>query len=222
MRCLAVVAVVLMTASCTEWLEVDDGTEDELVLPSGRPLIMPSAPPEAGGRGPIVPATPGLRVPLAGYWLRARLDIADILLPYTWASLSAGAGKGYLRIEGATSATDDPGNSVAQAFRAVIPIVLPGGTDIDSLDGLTLKAQALTAATVSLRTSATDAWTIELQRLTLSTVQGNLIVGSLEGEARRGARGQRPRRFEAGFIALRAPEPTLPEPTPEPPGLPLP
>jgi len=207
------VVLALLMGACTDWLEVDDGEDDsELVLPAGRPLVMPSAPPESGSRGPIVPATPGLRVPLAGYWLRARLDVADVLLPYTWASLSRGDERAYLRIEAATSATDEPGPGATQELRAVIPIALPGGAELDSLDGLTLKAQALAAATVSMRSSPSDTWSIELERLTLTEVQSNLIVGTLEGQARRGTRGQRTRRFEAGFIALRAPEPSAPTP----------
>ncbi|MCC6623058.1 MAG: hypothetical protein IT385_17505 [Deltaproteobacteria bacterium] len=205
----AILAAAFLVAGCTEWLEVDDGTGDEpiLELPVGRPLVLPSASPEAGGRGPIVPATPGLRVPLAGYWTRARLDAADLLLPYTWAALSEGRGQVVFRMEGATSTADDPTAAAGQSLRAVIPITLPPGTDASALAGLTLAGPSLSAATVALRTSAADIWLVEPTRLAFEAVRSEIVVGTIEGVARRGAKGQRARRFEAGFIALRAPEP---------------
>jgi len=193
--------------ACTEWLEVDDGGDEPVLeLPVGRPMVLPSAPAEAGGRGPIVPSTPGLRVPLAGYWTRARLDTADLLLPYTWASLVEGKGFVLLRIEGAMASADEPAAVASQSFRVVIPITLPPGTDTEALAGLTLGKQALTQSAVSIRTSPNDLWIIDPDRLTFDVVRSDVIVGTLEGEARRGARGQRARRFESGFVALRAPE----------------
>jgi hypothetical protein len=193
--------------ACTEWLEVDDGGDEAVLeLPVGRPMVLPSAPAEAGGRGPIVPSTPGLRVPLAGYWTRARLDTADVLLPYTWASLVEGRGFVLLRIEGAMASADEPTAVASQSFRVVIPITLPPGTDTGALAGLTLGKQALAQAAVSIRTSPNDLWIIDPDRLTFDVVRSDVVVGTLEGEARRGARGQRARRFESGFIALRAPE----------------
>lgn len=204
------VALAFGVGACPEWLEIDD-EDDELVDELARvqsrvgPVLMPSAPAEAGGHGPIVPATPGLRVPAAGYWTRARLDVADLLLPYTWASFLHGDDHVTLRIE-ASRREDDDGAQLPR-LHAVIPIALPRGTDARQLAGLTLGPDALSGAVASLQTTRRDRWQVDLTHLSLERVEDGLVRGTLEGVARRGARGQRERSFQAGFLALRAPEP---------------
>jgi len=224
------VAVALGSGGCIDWLEVDDG-EPEYQLPVGEPLVLPNEPPLLDAPGPLVPRSPGLRVPLAGYWTRVRLDALDLLFPFSWVSLtSAKRGSGpecetlglataparqcnsavLLRLEGSTSQGDDPSEIGAQGvtgFRAVIPITLPPGTDVSVIrDGFELPEKALASATMALRTSAQDLWLITPTRLRFDRVAHGIITGSLEGEARRGAKGQRVRRFAAAFIALRAPD----------------
>lgn len=205
-----VVALAFGGGGCPEWLEVDD-EDDELVDELARvqsrvgPVIMPSAPAEAGGHGPIVPATAGLRVPALGYWTRARLDIADLVLPYTWAAFLHGDDHVTLRIE-ASRREDDDGAKLPR-LHVVIPIALPRGTDARQLAGLTLGPESLAGAVASIRTTRRDRWLIELTHLSLERVDDELVRGTLEGVARRGARGQRERSFQAGFLALRAPEP---------------
>jgi len=80
------VGCALALGACAEWLEVDDDAEAlaanaaRETLRGERP-VYPSRWAEPGGDGPLVPSTPGLRVPLAGYWTRVRLDTMDIVLP---------------------------------------------------------------------------------------------------------------------------------------------
>ena len=220
----------LGSGGCIDWLEVDDG-EPEYQLPIGEPLVLPSEPALLDAPGPLVPRTPGLRVPLAGYWTRVRLDAHDLLFPFSWVSLtSASHGSSadcqvvgaagvpsrvcnsavLLRLKGSTAHGDDPTEIGAQGvtgFRAVIPITLPPGTDASVIrDGFELPEKALASATMALRTSAQDLWLITPTRLRFERVAPGIITGSLEGEARRGAKGQRVRRFAAAFIALRAPD----------------
>ncbi|MFT7580384.1 MAG: hypothetical protein ACI9MR_002053 [Myxococcota bacterium] len=206
-----VCAVALTLPGCLEWLEVDDGDaenpDEGPAIAAGRPAVRPNAPPTAGGSGPIVPATPGLRVPQAGYWTRARLDVGDIVLPYTWVAFNARAGSVIMRFEGAHRGVNEYGVQTPPTLRAVIPITLPRGTDASAIAGLTLGKEALRDATVSLRTTGKDLWLVTLERLSLDTVEPTVVTGSFEGIARRGSRGQVERAFRAGFIALRAPEP---------------
>ena len=212
-RLFALVLGAVMLSACIDWLEVDEGEEQAYVVPVGEPLVLPSEPALLDAPGPLVPKTPGLRVPLAGYWTRVRLDAHDLLFPYSWAALSTAESVVLLRIEGSTAQGDDPSEVGAQGvigFRAVIPIALPAGTDASVIqDGFTLVDKALAEGTVAVRTSAKDIWLVTPTRLTFEHVDKGLLAGSLEGEARRGARGQRARRFAAAFIALRAPEEDL-------------
>ena len=225
---LSVALAVGASGGCIDWLEVDEGEEPVYTLPVGEPRVLPSEPALIDAPGPLVPRTPGLRVPLAGYWTRVRLDALDLLFPFTWASLlSAKQAVGgedaqveaLFRIEGSTSHGDDPSEVGAQGVtgvRAVIPITLPAGTDASVIrDGFELTAKALEAATVAVRTSAQDLWLVTPTRLRFDRVDGSLLMGSLEGEARRGAKGQHARRFEAAFIALRAPDDEADEGRPE-------
>lgn len=199
---LAVVATGL--TGCPEWLEVDDGEEVPAEVPMGTPLVLPTALATAAGEGPYVPRTPGLRVPLAGYWTRARLDTLDALFNYTWVSVDQGEDRLFLRLE-AVHGQSDAGYQVGPSLKVVVPIALPPGTDASVLkDGFVLRGDALTGAVVGFRTSSSDLWQVELTRLELTTVRPNLIVGTLEGLARRGAQGQRGRSFAASFVALDA------------------
>ena len=200
-------------AGCPEWLEVDDTTAeeeaatDDLALLTGHigPVDLPDAPAEVAGQGPIVPATPGLRVPAAGYWTRARLDVADLILPYTWVSFLHSEDRVTVRLEAVRRGEDEAGPQLPW-LHAVIPVKLPRGTDASQLDGLSLGAAALADATAAIRTTPQDAWTLTLSHLRFDHVDDHVVTGTLEGIARRGAKGQRERSFIAGFVALRAPE----------------
>ncbi len=203
--------MLTFATGCIEWLEVDDGPEAEYQLPVGEPLVLPSEPALLDAPGPLVPRTPGLRVPLAGYWTRVRLDALDLLLPMSWVSLTSATGPAgeqvLFRLEAATGQGDDFGASSVVGFRAVIPIDLPAGTDLSVVrDGFELPDRALANATMALRTSSQDVWLITPTRLRFVRVAPGIITGSLEGEARRGAKGQRVRKFAAAFLALRAPD----------------
>lgn len=211
--------LALALGGCVDWLEVDEGEEPVYTLPVGEPLVLPSEPALIDAPGPLVPRTPGLRVPLAGYWTRVRLDAHDLLFPYTWASLlwaeevgppGASALRVLFRVEGSTAQGDDPsevGATRVAGIKAVVPITLPPGTDASVLrDGFELTAKALEGATVAVRTSSQDLWLVTPTRLRFDRVDPGLLMGSLEGEARRGAKGQRARSFVAAFIALRAPD----------------
>jgi len=208
----SLVGAATVAGGCVEWLEVSEEGEEPVEAPTVAerlegPRVLPAAPPDPGGTGLLVPRTPGLRVPAAGYWTRARLDIADLVLPYTWADLAVGRDLVVLRVEAARR----PGEDFLvgpPSFHAIIPIATPPGTGAAELArGLTLGADALTRASVALRTSPRDTWRVTLTRLTVDEVGDHLIRGSLEGIARRGTRGQRTRTFEAAFLALRAPDP---------------
>lgn len=192
---------------CPEWLEVDDGEDEAAEVPVGTPLVLPTALATASGDGPYVPKTPGLRVPLSGYWTRARLDSHDVLFAYTWVAVDQGEGRLVLRLE-AVDQQADSGYEAGPSFKAVVPIVLPPGTDATVLrDGFVLGGDGLTGSVVGLRTSAHDLWQVDISRLELQTVRPNLMVGALEGVARRGAQGQRGRRVLVSFIALRSDAP---------------
>lgn len=206
-----VVLLSVLGAGCTGWLEVDD--EEEVVeVPMGTPITLPTALATGSGEGPFVPKTPGLRVPLAGYWARARLDALDVLFTYTWVSVDAGEGRLILRLE-ATHGQADAGYELGPSLKSIVPISLPPGTDATVLrDGFVLQGDGLTGSVVGLRTSLQDLWQIELTRLELVTVKPNLMVGALEGVARRGAQGQRGRRVLVSFVALRSDAPRPGEP----------
>ncbi len=207
----ALVAAAIVSSGCPSWLEVDDPDASsggdavaEGTAPAN-PVVLPGAPADPGGEGPLVPNTPGLRVPAAGYWARARLDMADLVLPYTWAGFIPAADRVTFRLAAAVRGADDDGPATPR-LQAVVPIALPAGTDRSQLEGLTLGADALSAGVVSLQTTDRDRWLITLTRLSFEQVDERLVKGSMEGIARRGAKGQRTRSFEMGFLALRAPE----------------
>lgn len=197
---------LLGASGCPEWLEVDDG-EEAVEVPLATPLALPTALATAAGEGPYVPRTPGLRVPLAGYWTRARLDALDLLFPFTWLAIDQGEGRLVVRLE-ASHGQAESGYGLGTSLKAILPIALPPGTDASALrDGFALGGDGLTGAVIALRTSNQDLWQIDVSRFELVTVTPRLMVGALEGSARRGAQGQRARKVQVGFIALRADAP---------------
>ncbi len=204
------VALTVLTA-CPSWLEVDDEDASDsdvtgaLAGPGANPVVLPGAPADPGGDGLIVPNTPGLGVPLAGYWARVRLDVADVVLPYAWAGFMPAEDRVTFRLFAARRGADEAGPA-SPRLQAVVPIALPAGTDRSQLEGLTLGEDALAAGVVSLQTTRKDQWLITLTRLSFEEVDDRLVKGSMEGIARRGSKGQRTRSFEMGFLALRAPE----------------
>jgi hypothetical protein len=129
-----------------------------------------------------------------------RLQVADDLLPTTWASLHEGPGSLVLRLT-ATSGTEAGGAPVPPVLRAVIPIPVPAGTDPRSLGGLSFGAEALGQATVGYRTGEKDRWVCTLERLSLDVLEPGILVGTMEGLAKRGPKAERSLRFEAGFVA---------------------
>jgi hypothetical protein len=192
---------------CVEWLEIDEpgpGMEASPVREAARVEAppMPVAHPEPGGDGPIAPGTPGYRVPDAGYWTRVRLETLDLLLPYTQVVIHRLGDVAWLRLEA-------QGGEVftGPALRGVLRVAFPAGSATEDLAGVTLEGPSLAGSVLSLRTEGGDHWLVDLERMTLETVLGDLVVGVLEGEARRGVGGQRVRRIEVGFVATRVAEP---------------
>ena len=209
---------VCAQGGCLEWLEVDEpltASEPEEVapvLPSfGADASFPESPARATADGPIVPLTPGLRVP-DGYWARVRIDQADLLLPYSWAAVQpAGYSRdGELRgmlIRLQAHRTGVISKDAAQ-LRAVIRIATPPKTSPEDLVGLSFGADALTESTVSVRISKGTLWNVALKSLSIASMDDNVITGTLEGAARAGKRAKRSRSFRVAFVALRASEPT--------------
>jgi hypothetical protein len=206
-RWAAWLAGVVALSGCAEWLEVDAPGPGMASTPVKESLQveappMPVAHPEPGGDGPIAPGTPGYRVPDAGYWTRVRLETLDLLLPYTQVIVHRQGEKAFLRLEAA-----DGEPFTGPALRGVVAIAFPSGAATEDLAGVTLSGASLAGSVVSVRTAGGDHWLVDLQAMTLETVLPDLIVGVLEGEARRGVGGQRLRHVEVGFVATRLPEP---------------
>jgi hypothetical protein len=209
-----IVPLVCALGGCLEWIEVDDPaieSEPDEALPSvpsfGGDAMFPGAPARASAGGPIVPMTPGLRVP-AGYWIRVRIDQADVLLPYSWGAVQRA---GY-SLDGETRGmllrlqAHRMGQSSKEApqLRAVIRIATPPNTEPEDLVGLTFQEDALAESTVSVRISKGTLWSVALERLSIASMDANVITGTLEGQARAGKRAKRSRTFRAAFVALRA------------------
>ena len=200
-------AVAVSGSGCVEWLELDEpgpGMEPSAVREVMRVEAppMPVAHPEPGGDGPIAPGTPGYRVPDAGYWTRVRLETLDLLLPYTQIVVHRLGDVAWLRLE-----AQDGEVFTGPALRGVLRVAVPASSATEDLAGLTLRGPSLAGSTLSLRTAGGDHWLVELEALTLETVLGDLVVGVLEGQARRGVGGQRVRKLEVGFVATRVAEP---------------
>lgn len=215
-RLAVMVAALSVATGCPEWLEIGDDSEPEDQAPLSVPAVQPTEPARYEAPGPLVPRTPGLRVPLAGYWTRVRLDTLDVVFPFSWASLSVASDGSreeafaLLRLEGSSAQGDVPSEIGAQGvtgLHAVIPIELPIGTDLGAIrEGFELPREALAQAMVALRTSSQDIWLVTATHMRFDEVTPRLISGAIEGEARRGTQGQHVRRFSAAFFALRAPD----------------
>lgn len=211
---------MVLGAGCVEWLEMDLPEEggapaSSTHAPTARVRTTRVGLPKSGARvdakGPIVPRTPGLRVP-EGYFTRVRIDEADRLLPYTWVTVEetlvfepAGPRTALtMRLVASNASTD---GAASRALRGVVRIAVPGGTTVEALAGLSLGAEALVGSTLSVPMGRETSWLVTPTRLELDEVRDGLLKGSIEGEARRGSRSTRMRRFRAGFVALRAPAP---------------
>lgn len=213
-RVVLAAAATLASAGCPEWLEVDDPLPDAVLEaePPRPPAEMPTEPAAPGAPGPIVPGTPGLRVP-AGYFARVRLDTADLYLPFSWVVVHEGT-KAADPVEQpitvrllAAAGADKSGEPQQPLVRAVLPLSVPAGTVLDTLEGLDLGPEALRNATVSVTTEGSHHWIVEPTRLRLEHIEAGFIKGSLEGLAKRGTQAVNARPVRVGFIALRGPTP---------------
>ena len=213
MRRASLLAAVLLLTGCTDWLAVSEPPvqlelEEEV---EARDLDgLPTQPGRVEAKGKLIPRTAGLRVP-RGYMTHARLDNADFLLEYTWAAFdrtrspgSQPAPRMTLRVV-ATSEVVGANRPESPSVRAVFPLVLPKGTQVDDLEGLTVREEGLSESRVGIRTSAEHHWIVTPTRLSIESVTGQAIRGSFEGRARRGLKSDRVRTLRAGFTALRAP-----------------
>jgi hypothetical protein len=214
LRLWPLLALALMSAGCVEWLEVDEpGPEmPERVEAPRPPAEMPTESASVSAAGPIVPGTPGLRVP-AGYFARVRLDTADLYLPFAWVVVHEGT-KAADPVEQpitvrilAASGADKQGEPEEPLLRGVLPLAVPAGTRLDALEGLDLGADALRDATVSVTTEGSHHWIVAPTRLRLEHIDERFIKGSLEGMARRGTQAPNARPVRIGFVALRGPTP---------------
>ncbi len=195
--------------SCTEWLEVDEEEADTLE-PRGhlanvprRPFRLPTEAARLDGLGPLVPRTPGLRVP-EGYWTRARLDVADLWMPYSWMATDPVPGALVVRLLAVGEAAEEDEPLPAPTLRAVLRVSVPDGTTLQALEGLELGAEALEGSTLSLVTRGEHRWLVTPEHLRLEAVRSGVVEGTVSGTARRGAKARRARAFRAGFVALRA------------------
>ncbi len=195
----------VLGAGCVEWLEVDDGSEEEAAALERAALRAEAPKPpqrsaEAAGNGPLVPMTPGLRVPVdAGYWARVRLEALDVSFPTALVVLNRLEDRVVVRLLGAPD--DDPD---APSIHLVTELPLAAAAAVEDLAGLDL-APRPAATTAVFRTSSRDLWVVTPTRLSFDSLGEDVVVGSLEGVATRGLDGQRSRRIEIGFVALRAP-----------------
>ena len=143
-----------------------------------------------------------------GYWTRARLDQADLLLSHTWAVFQPvgyspdGKPRGMVLRLQAHGPPD--GTRRAPALRGVIRVATPAGTVPSQMVGLSFGPDALDGSTVSLRISKGTLWHVVPERLFIDALDTHMVKGTLEGSARAGKRAKRSRRFRASFLALRA------------------
>ena len=167
------------------------------------PRLYPTAKAMVESSGPLVPGTPGLRVP-PGYFARARIHAVDHRLPYCLSSFLVGQDEAFLRLD-ALGETVDGQRTV---FHAFVPLASVGGAEIGTLADLTLEKAALTGATATIRLPTSNGqhtYLVEIERLSFETVEESLLTGSLEGQARRGSRSTTSLPFELGFVAYRGP-----------------
>ena len=200
---LVVIGLLLSCPTCTTPTPSLPDVQDEEKGEGFHLLYLPQRTPRLDAPGPIVPGTPGLRVP-AGYITRVRLDIRDLFLPYTVASFLRGAGDATLRIEAVAGMTED--RRILPVFRVLIPITLPSGSDIAALTELTLGPAALSRAMATIRLENGRQYLVEVKRLSFDALEEGAVKGSLEGRARRGMKSKSYKQIKVGFVALRAPD----------------
>ncbi len=194
--------LVLMGSGCAPPVLAPPDAGDEHEAGDPQMLHLPQRPSRVDARGPLVPGTPGLRVP-AGYFTRIRLDVRDLFLPYTLGSFLRGEDGVTFRLEGVAGMADQ--KRVLPVFRALIPITLPSGSDIQSLTKLTLGPAAMSRGTVTIRLENGRQYLVEVERLSFEALEDGALKGSLEGKARRGMKSTTYKDIWVGFVALRAP-----------------
>jgi len=173
---------------------------------------LPTARARVDAQGPLIPGTPGLRVP-AGYFARARLDAEDLFLPYSYAAFLTSEGGVALRVVALGAPARDRGDAPKgprpPVLRAVIPLPLPDRqgqvAGLDTLMGLTLGEDALRETTATLRLSDRDLYLLTLTRFTLESSSDTALSLSFEGRARRGSKAKVSLPFQVGIVGFRAP-----------------
>ncbi len=207
----------LVTAGgCADWLDMpspDAGaTERPAAVAQVANAYLPTSRARVDAPGPLVPATPGLRVP-AGYFARVRLDAEDLFLPYSYAAFLTTEEDVALRVLALGSPARDRGEApkapAPPALRAVIHLPLPTQEGQDAglapLVGLTLGPDALGGSTVTLRLSDRDLYLLTPTRFTLESITDTTVSLSFEGTARRGSQAKVSLPFQVGVVGLRAP-----------------
>jgi hypothetical protein len=168
----------------------------------------PQKRPRLEGRGPVVPGTPGLRVP-SGFFARVRIQVMDFYQPLAMASFLRTHGEVYLRLVTEGGGEND---SFRPMFRAIIPITLPKGSGLQALTNLTLGKAALDRATATFQLTPRGKYLVKVERLHIETIEDVVITGALEGRAMRGSLSKTSVPFMAGFVALRGPDTGTVEP----------
>ena len=217
-RCRAAFALwffTLLITGCVEWLEMPEETN-----PSVSTTDMPASTPgqertvyraaRVDAPGPLVPRTPGLRVP-EGFWTRVRMDTADAWLPFSWVDLRAATDRGQkadssmtFRLLAAGGPSEDT-RVPPPSLRVVAPLTVPAGTEVSALVGLTLQTDALSDGIVGFDLGGDHPWRVTLEQITLKSITATTISGTLEGTAVRGSRARASRPFQAAFHAYRVP-----------------
>lgn len=213
----AAVATLGVSAGCADWLDMpsaDAGPSARAVATSQvANAYLPTARARADAAGPLVPGTPGFRVP-AGYFTRVRLDVEDLFLPYSYAAFLTSEHDVALRVVALGSPARDRGEGGSKppappVLRAVIPLPVPDrrgqAAGLGTLMGLTLGADALRGSTATLRLSDRDLYLLTLTRFTLESSNDAALSFSLEGTARRGSMSKASLPFQIGVVGLRAP-----------------
>lgn len=205
----------LLITGCVEWLEMPEetnpstSTTDMPVGSSGGERTVYRAP-RVDAPGPLVPRTPGLRVP-EGFWTRVRMDTADAWLPFSWVDLRTAKDTGQkadsrmtFRLLAAGGPSEDT-QVPPPSLRVVAPLTVPAGTEVNALVGLTLQTDALSDGIVGFHLGGDHPWRVTLEKLTLKSITTTTISGTFEGTAVRGSRARASRPFQAAFHAYRVP-----------------
>ena len=179
----------------------EENVREQLVT---QEALLPNTAPGLKGKGPLIPGTPGLRV-TSGYFSRVRMGAVDLFLAHSMASFLRGRDQAFLRLE----AHGDRVGPSQTVLHALIPVAVAEDEDLKALAGLTLEVDALTSAKANIRVATPDTRhnrLVELQRVTFSTVNTELVAGTLEGATKRGSRATSSLPFKLGFIAYRGPD----------------